>query len=257
MLDLKPQRLLLLVILCLTGLSPLGAQNLGSVMSAQQESDSAARQSQQRVDQIVEQTRSLASDYSGVVKEIDGLEVYNALLRKQVEAQNNEIAQLDDSMTRVTVIERQIIPLMVRMIDALEQFVSLDAPFLQDERTERIASLRGMMERSDVTAAEKFRRVMEAYQIENDYGRTIEAYQGSQSVSGADREVDYLRIGRVGLYYQTLDTQFSGAWDQGSRQWVELGNESRGQIRDGLRIARKQTAPDLLMLPVRAPETAQ
>ena len=113
------------------------------------------------------------------------------------------------------------------------------------------------MERSDVTASEKFRRVMEAYQIENDYGRTIEAYQGGQSVAGADREVDYLRIGRVGLYYQTLDTQFSGAWDKNARDWVALGNEYRGQIRDGLRIARKQTAPDLLMLPVNAPEAAQ
>ncbi len=257
MLDLKPQRLLLLLSLCLAGISQLQAQNLGSVMSAQQQTDAAARESQQRVDQIVEQTRSLASEYSAVVKENDGLEVYNALLRKQVEAQNREISQLDDSMTKVTVIERQVIPLMMRMIDALEQFIALDSPFLMDERTERIASLRSMMERSDVTAAEKFRRVMEAYQIENDYGRTIEAYQGSQNVDGSDREVDYLRVGRVGLYYQTLDTQYSGAWDQQSRQWVALGNESRGQIRDGLRIARKQTAPDLLMLPVSAPEVAQ
>lgn len=256
MLDLKPQRLLLLLPLCLAGVPQLQAQSLGSVMSAQQQTDAAARESQQRVDQIVEQTRGLASEYGAVVKEIDGLEVYNALLQKQVDAQNRELAQLDDSMTRVTVIERQVIPLMVRMIDALEQFVSLDAPFLTDERTERLAGLRSMMERSDVTAAEKFRRVMEAYQIENDYGRTIEAYQGTQNVAGSDREVDYLRVGRVGLYYQTLDTQYSGAWDQKSRQWVELGNESRGQIRDGLRIARKQTAPDLLMLPVSAPEVA-
>ncbi|MEM9532174.1 MAG: DUF3450 domain-containing protein [Pseudomonadota bacterium] len=230
------------------------AQNLTDVIGAQNQGNSAAQASQDRVDNIVDQTRDITSDYKAVLKEIDGLKVYNQLLQTQVDAQNREIRQIDESMQQVTVVERQVLPLMIRMIDGLEQFVDLDVPFLVDERGERIANLRAMMDRSDVTAAEKFRRVLEAYQIENDYGRTIEAYKGSQNVDGVDREVDYLRVGRVGLYYQTLDTQYSGAWDQKSRSWTTLGNEARGEIRDGLRIAREQTAPDLLTLPVAAPE---
>ncbi|MFK7958804.1 MAG: DUF3450 domain-containing protein [Lysobacterales bacterium] len=231
------------------------SQNLSDLIGAQNQGNSASQASQDRVDNIVDQTRDITGDFKAVLKENDGLKVYNQLLQTQVDAQNREIRQIDESMDQVTVVERQVVPLMVRMIDGLEDFIRLDVPFLTDERTERVANLRAMMDRSDVTPAEKFRRVMEAYQIENDYGRTIEAYVGAQEVEGAEREVDYLRVGRVGLYYQTLDTQYSGAWDKQSGSWTTVGTESRGQIRDGLRIARKQTAPDLLTLPVAAPES--
>lgn len=231
-------------------------QNLDRLVSESQTTNSAARASQNRIDQIVDQTRDLAGDYSAVSKEVDGLRVYNQLMQKQVDAQRQELVTLDESMNQVTVIERQVVPLMIRMIDSLEQFIQLDVPFLMDERTNRIADLRTMMERSDVTAAEKFRRVMESYQIENEYGRTIEAYRSLQTIDGAEREVDFLRLGRVGLYYQTTDTRFSGMWDKEARAWVALGDAERAQIRDGLRVARKQTAPDLLTLPVPAPEEA-
>ena len=41
------------------------------------------------------------------------------------------------------------------------------------------------------------------------------------------------------------------------RNWKALdGAESRNQVRQGLRIARKQVAPDLLLLPVASPEAS-
>lgn len=232
------------------------AQQLNTVIQAEQQANQEARASQERVDQIVDQTRELEAQYSALGKEIDGLEVYNTLLQRQVDAQEQELANLAESMDQVTVIERQVIPLMVRMIESLDSFIELDVPFLLGERRDRVADLRALMERSDVTAAEKFRRVMEAYQIENDYGRTIEAYRGTLPVDGVEREVDFLRIGRIGLYYQTPDTTFSGVWDSSRGQWTALEGAARTQIRDGLRIARKQTAPNLLLLPVEAPEDA-
>ena len=103
---------------------------------------------------------------------------------------------LNASMDKVSVIERQITPLMIRMITGLEQFVGLDVPFLKDERAKRISSLKQMMDRADINSSEKFRRLLEAYQVEVDYGRTIEAYTALQSVDGQEREVDFLRIGR-------------------------------------------------------------
>jgi hypothetical protein len=111
-----------------------------------------------------------------------------------------------------------------------------------------------MMERSDVSSAEKFRRVIEAYQIENDYGRTIEAYKGSVDINGTQQEVDFLRIGRVTLAYQSVGGQYTGAWDQETGGYVELPPEKfKTQIADGLKVARKQIAPDLLVVPVAAP----
>jgi hypothetical protein len=109
------------------------------------------------------------------------------------------------------------------------------------------------MERSDVTAAEKLRQILEAYSIENDYGRTIEAYKGSVDVDGRTQEVDFLRIGRVSLTYQTVGGGHTGAWDNDSRSWEELPPETyKAQVADGLKIARKQVAPDMLVVPVSA-----
>ncbi len=206
---------------------------------------------QQRIEQIANQTDKLLTDYKTVTKVVDGLLVYNSLLQRQIDNQEREKTDLATSMDNVALIERQIIPMMTRMIDSLEQFIELDTPFLMDERRSRLVRLRGMMERSDVTAAEKFRRVIEAYQIENDYGRTIEAYRGSVDIGGNQQEVDFLRIGRISLTYQSVGGQHTGAWDTETETWVELPPEKyKSQVAHGIRVARKQVAPDLLIIPV-------
>ena len=230
------------------------AQSLDQILNAQERRIRLAQESQERVDAVVKQTRSLEDQYKAVLKEIEGLEVYNTLLQRQVDNQKLQLVDLEDSLQQVEVINRQIVPIMTKMIEGLEQFVSLDVPFLVDERGERIAGLWELMERQDVTVAEKFRKVTEAFQIENDYGRTIEAYKGTLELDGATRQVDFLRIGRIALLYQTEDGKISGAWDQNSGGWQALGNEYKNEIKFGLQIARKQKAPDLLLLPVAAPE---
>jgi hypothetical protein len=110
------------------------------------------------------------------------------------------------------------------------------------------------MDRADVEDSEKYRRIMEAYQIENEYGRTIEVYQDTLSIDGEERTLDFLRVGRVALLYQTLDGEEVGAWDQQAREWVELPSEYSDSVRKGIRIARKQLAPDMIRVPVAAPE---
>jgi hypothetical protein len=233
------------------------AQSLQRVLDSEARRIQQAQASQERIDDVVQATRGLNEEYKAVNKEIDGLVVYNTLLDRQIANQNTELTQLRQSIDDVSIIERQILPLMTRMIDGLEQFVELDVPFLLDGdngRRARVSGLQTLLERSDVTAAEKFRKVMEAWQIENDFGRTIEAYTTELEIDGTNREVEMLRIGRVALMYQTPDGELSGAWDQKSRSWVPLGSEFRNQVRSGLRMAKKQTAPDLLMLPIAAPE---
>lgn len=213
--------------------------------------------SQARVDELVDQRNDLVSDYKSVLKEIDGLEVYNAQLDRQISNQEKEMAQLNSSLDRVTIIDRQMTPLMIRMIDGLEQFVKLDVPFLPKERSERLSNLNELMERSDVSTAEKFRNVIEAYKVENDYGRTIEAYVEELEVKGTVREVDVLRVGRVALMYQTQDRETTGMWNIQEKQWEELGSEYKNPVRNGIRVARKQTAPELLRIPLNAPEVAK
>jgi hypothetical protein len=215
-----------------------------------------AQESQERINGIVEGTRSLADDYRAINKEIDGLKVYNRLMTAQT---NGQQATLDDialSMQQVDVINRQIFPLMERMIDGIEQSISLDIPFLIDERSKRIADLKDIMERSDVSVAEKFRKVMEAYQIEMDYGTSSEWYRESLNVDGAVREYNMLRVGRIGLYFQSDDTNITGWYNPISGQYETLGSEHRNEVRKGIRIARQLIAPELILLPMPGAEQA-
>jgi DNA repair exonuclease SbcCD ATPase subunit len=220
-----------------------------AVKVATQINDSAAA-SQQKINQITDQIDDKLQQFKTINKEIDGLEVYNGQLRKQVANQLQEMADLNASIDNVSVIERQITPLMMRMIDGLAQFVALDVPFLPEERSKRIEDLKRMMDRADIAPSEKFRRVMEAYQVEMDYGRTLEAYSGLQTIDGQERNVDFLRVGRTTLIYQTRDAALQGTWNKQTRQWEALDSSYRTQVTKGLRMAKKQLAPDLLMLPV-------
>ena len=210
----------------------------------------SAAKSQEKINGITDQIDSKLQQFKTLMKEIEGLEVYNTQLRKQINSQEQEMADLNAAIDEVSVVERQITPLMMRMIDGLEQFVALDVPFLPEERANRVADLRAMMDRADVAASEKFRRVMEAYQVEMDYGRTMEAYSGIHSINGQERDVEFLRLGRTALIYQTRDASMQGVWNKQTRQWEELDSSYRTQITKGLRMAKKQLAPDLLMLPV-------
>lgn len=234
------------------------AGKVDKILSVEKTRIDASAKSQKKINRESDKASDLLSDYKAVLKVVEGLEVYNGLLQKQLDDQNQELGQLEKSLNDVSLIERQIVPLMVRMIDSLDQFVQLDIPFLPKERADRVARLKKMMERSDVTAAEKFRRVLEAYQIENDYGRTIEAYKGTAEIAGKQREVDFLRIGRTVLIYQSINREHTGMWDQQAHGWKELPAEIyRNTVSKGLKVARKQIAPDLLMLPIKAAEAVK
>ena len=219
------------------------------VKSATEITDSAAK-SQQKINSITEQIDDKLQQFKTINKEIDGLDIYNKQLLKQLANQQQEMLDINASIDEVSVIERQITPFMIRMIEGLEQFVALDVPFLLEERAQRIASLKLMMDKADIAPSEKFRRVMEAFQVEMDYGRTLEAYSGLHEVNGQERDVDFLRVGRTVLIYQTRDASLQGSWNKKTGLWQELPSSYRTQVTKGLRMAKKQLAPDLLMLPV-------
>ena len=233
----------------------LPAQTLSQILGTQTERTLIAQESQVRVDKVVTQTRSMEDQYRATLKEIDGLLIYNKLLELQIENQERVKVDLEQSIANVAIVNRQIVPVMTRMIDSLEQFISLDVPFLNQERTDRVNGLKELMSRQDVTVAEKFRKVTEAYQIENDYGRTIETYKDTLEVDGAFLELDFLRIGRIALMYQSVDGKRSGVWNQYTQSWDDASDQ-RNQIKLGLSIAKKQVAPDLVILPVDSPEAA-
>jgi len=233
------------------------AQSVDQVLQADQRRLTLAQQSQERINSIVDGTRSLEDQYRAIHKELDGLRVYNRLMGAQTDGRAASVDEIALSMDQVDVINRHIFPLMTRMIEGLERSVALDVPFLMEERTKRVDDLKDILERSDVTVSEKFRKVMEAYQIENDYGTTVDRYRETiELADGSTRDYNVLRVGRVGLYFQSDDTRITGRWSMEENKWV-VDDSARNEIRKGIRMAKQLVAPELILIPIPAATAAE
>lgn len=236
---------------------PVCSEKLSAAINVETATQNAAIKSQNKIDALSDKTQKMLEQYRSASHQTETLTTYNKHLKDLLESQQKEKASLQQQLKEIEVTQREIVPLILRMLDSLEQFVALDLPFLPEERKHRLTKLKKMIVRADITNAEKFRRIIEAYQVENDYGNTIEAYRADLSLNGITSSVDFLRLGRVALYYQRFDGSETGYWNKEQQQWQILSDDYRNAIRNGLRIARKEAAPDLLTLPIPAPEAGQ
>jgi septal ring factor EnvC (AmiA/AmiB activator) len=233
-------------------LNAAAEDKVNSVISEQVKAEEAARASQQKVTQLDDETTKMLGEYRQMIAETTSLKGYNDQLATQVKSQDEQLKDMTQQLGEIETTSHEVMPMMQRMLATLEQFVKLDIPFLPDERSNRINSLKDMIGRADVSIAEKYRRIVEAYQIEMEYGRTIEAYEGKLN----DKTVDFLRAGRVSLMYQTRDGKETGYWNAKERKWVTDDSYS-DYMKAGLKVARKQAAPDFLTVSVRAPQEAK
>lgn len=236
------------------------ADKLNDVYNLSKSSIAQSQKSQQKIDTIADQTNDLLQDFKIVNKEIEGLKVYNAQLDARIQDQLQRLAKIEESIAGVSEVQRQIPPLLVKMLDSLENFIELDVPFHLDERQKRVARLRSNMTRSNQSVAENFRQVLEAYKIENEYGRRLEAYTELLDFNGDGnpQKVDMFRVGRIALLYKTEDGSQVGRWNNESKSWEALDQaEWSKQVTTGVRIARNQAVKNILQLPISAPEAAK
>ncbi len=245
-------------VVCLSG--PAAAQ-LDEATDQVQGTTSDGAASQDRIDNISASTEELVRNYRAVLRRLSDLREYNGQLEGLIASQEEEKESIREQIERVRTIERDVVPLMLDMIDTIENFVEADTPFLIEERTDRVERLRNVMDRADVNISEKFRVVLEAYQIENDYGRTIEAYNGFLGEGDDAREVDFLMIGRAAFYYQTLDRAETAVWNAslngGEGGWQPLDDSYADEIRVAMDMAREFIPPELLILPMFGPTEAE
>jgi hypothetical protein len=230
---------------------------LKASLAEQKASDASSAKSQKRIAELADQTSELIGEYRLALQKLDRVKIYNNHLQTLVNDQEREKADVERQLEDFQVVQTDIVPLMFDMIESLAKFIEADLPFNLLERRDRLDRLREMMDDSEITISEKYRKIMEAYQIEVGFGRDMEAVVGDLTVGGETRKVEYLRIGRILLAYQTANKEETGFWNKNTGQWELLPDEYRSAITEGLRIARKQAAPDLLMLPISAPEASQ
>ncbi len=216
----------------------------------------AAAASQTRIDRLADTTADMSADYKLTMQRVDNLRSYNKQYEELIKSQEKEMASIRYQMSVVDDTEKGVVPLMNDMIDKLEEFIELDIPFLLDERRGRVTKLRTNMLRADLSNSEKYRQILEAYQIENQYGDFAEAKDGKITSGGKEITVTYYRFGRVAYVYQSLDEQTAAYWDNDSRSWKPLDDSYRIPVRNGIKIARRLSNPNLVILPVPAAKPA-
>jgi hypothetical protein len=226
---------------------------LETVVQAQIAADKDAAASQKRINDLDDQTKEMLTKYNLLVAEAESMNGYSDQLALQVKDQESAIASYNQQLLEIENTAREVMPMMQRMLDQIDRFVELDMPFLLQERRERIQKLKDVMGKADVAISEKYRRIVEAYQIELDFGRTLESYEGKLDDG---RTVKFLRIGRVALLYQTLDGEETGYWDKDKKGWA-VDNDYREAVKQGIKVATKQGAPELVEAPIHAPEDVQ
>lgn len=214
---------------------------------------------QQRIERLDDERDALARRYREELLRIESLSVYNAQLEALLEDQEAEARAFRDELARITSTGREITPWLLAVLESLESFVAGDLPFLEDERRIRLERLHEAMGRADLGDAEKARRVLEAFQIEVEYGHTIESWQGEVALGERTLLVDFLRFGRLAFLFLGRDGREGGVWkgDAATGGWIALGASDRAHLAEAIRIARKQQAPDLVFVPVAPPEPAR
>lgn len=248
---------LLTIVLLLVG-PTVNASSVNQVVDINLKKTKEAATSQNKVDKSFDRSNRLLEEYRSTNQQNDGLQLYSDQLTQQIERQQVILSELDYSISQVTVIERQLPALIQKMMLGLTQFVTLDAPFHRQERQQRIEHINQNLKRADLSFAEKFRQVLEAYKIETEYGRKIDSYEDTIDINGLSRKVNILRVGRIALLYQSKDRKLSGLWDRESRQWEALDNdEYSAAIIRGIKVAKKQSTIELLQLPITSAETVR
>lgn len=226
------------------------ADVLDSSVQTEQQSNQGTQQSQERINNLATETEDLVAEYRRVLRETESLRVYNNQLERVVNNQRVEIDSVNVQLEQLESTNQGVVPLLIEMIDTLEQIVEADVPFQLEQRRNIVLDLQDLIDRADVTTSEKYRRVMDAYQREVDLGRNVFSYAGK--LPGTDRTVNFLVVGRTLLIYQSLDGESAGWWNPNNKAWEELDSSYVTPVTHAVRMANNQEAYNLVKLPVPA-----
>ena len=216
-------------------------------IEASSSNDAASRQ--EFIDNVDSQILVLTGDIQFLSQQLDLTNIYNRQLQELIDSQNAEIISINEQMVELDKTNKGILPTLEEMVSTLESIINNDVPFLLIERKARVAELKEILKQSNISTSEKFRRVFEAYQIENEFGRTIESYRDEITFDSEIFNVEVFRLGRVGLYARTSDGRHTAMYSKKEGRWVRkkgIDNE----LVVALKIARKELPPSLLKLPI-------
>jgi|GEM_PF-3149716 len=209
---------------------------------------SAAVKSQSQVESADDQIQKLLEEHRQLGHEIKLQTKYRQQLTFQVEQLAKALVELDREMDSVRQTKIRLLPLLDEMYLGLEALIEQDLPFLVRERSLRLALLKEKLADPNATQAQKLNQLLDAYQVEIAYGHSVETWLGRLSPT---QEVSFLRVGRIGYYYLSLDTKTAGMWQRGEG-WQTLSGQQAVLLKQAISAANSNHSPALLMVPAHA-----
>ncbi|OEF05115.1 DUF3450 domain-containing protein [Vibrio genomosp. F10] len=226
------------------------ATGLSDAKAIQNQTHQHLSDSQTVIDKSYASSQALKADIAILQKEFENLRVYRNHLSSMVDNQQKEAASLEAQIEQIQDTRQGVIPLMYQMLDGLNQIVEEDIPLRQNARLERVASLTSMMSESNVSDAEKYRRILEAYQIELDYGTKLGVYRDQISISDTQRiEAELLYLGRISFIARNRSGSEYWSWNRSTNRWQALDTSNNARFDEAYRVANNQSPPSLLSLP--------
>jgi len=163
------------------------------------------------------------------------------------------IADLEFKKTEALKVREQLDPYLEQVVNEMDEFVQKDLPFLPEEREKRLTFLReNVLDNYQLEMSEKLRQVLEALQIETKFGSNVLSMDATLDLSGADTQVTLLILGRVAMFYLTLDNAHVGRWNNETRQWEEIPESFIRPIRRLLDMADRKRTAELVEIPLGA-----
>ncbi len=240
------------------GAAALPAQaQLRSALDTGENATRQAERTQTRINQLDDERSEMVREFRTILQKTDAAKLFAAQQAKVVESQRTELASLNDQLGRVDEITAQMIPMMLDMITDLEMFVAADLPFKEAERSDRLANLNTVMERADVPPAEQYRLIIEAYQAEMEYGRTVDTWDVDTTIdpndpnSGATKATMF-QYGRVALVMLSGDERTAYRFNRGpeGRGWEKVPGSYIADIKQSIKVAKGLTGQEVLYAPV-------
>lgn len=240
----------ILTIIAAAIILPVQASSLEKSANIEQAIISNAKQSQTVVRSSSDASSDLQIEIDALKAEVNNLEVYQKHLNKLLESQHSELSGLDAQLHEITETRQSVIPLMYKMLAGLQDYIQQDMPIREQARSERMDKLKALMTESGVSDAEKYRRILEAYQIELDYVRKLGSDTGFIEIDGIKREVEQLYLGHISFISRSLDHQTYWYWNQKQRHWLALEPALNTELAKAFSVANKMASPSILMLPL-------
>jgi hypothetical protein len=208
------------------------------------------KQTQQREEQWRQEKEKLVARFEQLRHRQSQMQSRVAHLRQQIDATKKRVDVKKKQLADIEQIAGQINPFLEWLVTALKARIADDLPFLTAERKQRVHRLEQLLADPEVPVSEKYRKMMEALQVEAEYGFTIETYQETVTLDGQTLLADIFRLGRLGLFCLSLDERVGGFYNPAVGAWQPISPAHKQALRIAIDIAAKRQPVKLLTLPL-------